>query len=189
MESLARRIRALPPSCGTVRLVAVDGPAGSGKTTYANALAATLGCQAVHADDFPVPWHEGPATWFAALFDQVLEPLRQGRPGGFRRYDWVRGAYAEPVAVPVAPVLIIEGVGTARKSAADLLAYGIWLEAPDDVRLRRVLERDGPGLEERWREWFEAERAWFAADGTRARADLIVATAPSGGGPMGDAPR
>ncbi|MEV4836099.1 hypothetical protein AB0K05_16360 [Nonomuraea sp. NPDC049486] len=189
MESLARRIRALTPSCGTVRLVAVDGPAGSGKTTYANALAATLGCQAVHADDFPAPWHEGPATWFAALFDQVLEPLRQGRPGGFRRYDWVRGAYAEPVAVPVAPVLIIEGVGTARKSAADLLAYGIWLEAPDDVRLRRVLERDGPGLEERWRVWFEAERAWFAADGTRARADLIVSTAPPSGGPMGDAPR
>ncbi|MEV4099855.1 hypothetical protein AB0J42_06300 [Nonomuraea sp. NPDC049649] len=177
METLARRIRALPPSCGAVRLIAVDGPAGSGKTTYAGALAATLECQVIHADDFPVPWHEGPATWFAALFDQVLEPLRQGRPGGFRRYDWVRGAYAEHVTVPVAPALIIEGVGTARKSAAHLLAYVIWLEAPDDLRLRRVLDRDGPGLEERWREWFAAERDWFTADDTRARADLIVSTA------------
>src|SRR5690606_22420930 len=66
VETLARRIRALPPSCGAVRLIAVDGPAGSGKTTYAGALAATLQCQVIHADDFPVPWHEGPATWFAA---------------------------------------------------------------------------------------------------------------------------
>ncbi|MGI5272811.1 uridine kinase family protein [Nonomuraea sp. CA-218870] len=188
MESLARRIRTLPPSCGPVRLVAVDGPAGSGKTTYADALATRLGCQAVHADDFPVPWDEGPATWFAALFDQVLEPLRQGRPGGFRRYDWVLGAYAEPVTVPVAPVLIIEGVGTARKSAAHLLACAVWLEAPDDVRLQRVLERDGPGLEERWREWFAAERAWFAADDTRSRADLIISTAPAGRGLTGGEP-
>jgi uridine kinase len=176
VDSLARRIRALPPSCGPVRLVAVDGPAGSGKTTCAGALAAALGCQVVHADDFPVPWDEGPATWFDALLQQVLEPLRHGRPGGFRRYDWVRGDHAEHVTVPVAPVLIIEGVGTARKSAAHLIAFTIWMEAPDDVRMRRVLDRDGPGLEERWHAWFAAERAWFAEDDTRSRADLIVPT-------------
>ncbi|TMR99992.1 hypothetical protein EJK15_04290 [Nonomuraea basaltis] len=32
MSSLADRIRSLRPSCGPVRLVAVDGPAGAGKT-------------------------------------------------------------------------------------------------------------------------------------------------------------
>lgn len=165
---------ALPPSCGPVRLVAVDGPAGSGKTTFAGRLAAALSCQVVHSDDFPVPWEEGPGPWFGALEEQVLRPLRRGRPGAFRRYDWTRGAYAELVPVPVAPVLIVEGVGTARRSAAGLTAFTVWVEAPETVRLRRVTGRDGPGLVDRWRLWFEAERAWFAEDGTRERADLLV---------------
>jgi uridine kinase len=176
VNSPAGRIRNLRPSCGPVRLVAVDGPAGSGKTTYAVRLAAELGCQVVHSDDFPVPWEEGPGGWFHALEEQVLHPLQQGRAGGFRRYDWVRGEHTEHVAVPVAPVLVIEGVGTARASVARLLAFTVWVEAPEAVRLARVLKRDGPELEPRWRAWFAAEKAWFAADRTRDRADLIVET-------------
>lgn len=173
MKPLADRILALEPSCGPVRLVAVDGPAGSGKTTFSGELAAALGCQMVHSDDFPVPWEAGPGAWFGALDTQVLRPLQRGLPGNFRRYDWVRGEYAELVTVPPAPVLVIEGVGTARRSAAHLLAFVVWLEAPEPVRFRRVLDRDGPELESRWRAWFAAERAWFAEDGTRARANLI----------------
>ncbi|GAA2204384.1 hypothetical protein GCM10009850_003310 [Nonomuraea monospora] len=176
MKDLASRISRLRPSCGPVRLVAVDGPAGSGKTTYSGRLAAELGCQVIHSDDFPVPWEAGPGGWFHALESQVLRPLQRGLPGSFRRYDWVRGAYAEQVAVPVAPVLVIEGVGTARASVAELLAYTVWVEAAEPVRLRRVLARDGAALEPRWREWFAAERAWFAADHTRERADLVVTT-------------
>ncbi|MFI7614768.1 uridine kinase [Nonomuraea terrae] len=176
MNDLACRIRALPPSCGPVRLVAVDGPAGSGKTTFAGRLGAALGCQVIHSDDFPVPWEEGPGGWFHLLETQVLRPLERGLPGGFRRYDWVRGAYGGHVTVPVAPALVIEGVGTARTSVAGLLAYTVWVEAPEPVRLGRVLERDGAELEPRWREWFAAERAWFAADRTRERADLVVTT-------------
>jgi uridine kinase len=176
VNSLAGRIRNLRPTCGPVRLVAVDGPAGAGKTTYAGRLATVLGCQVVHSDDFPVPWEEGPGHWFHALDEQVLQPLQRGRPGGFRRYDWVRGEYAEHVTVPAAPVLLIEGVGTARASAAHLLAFTVWVEAPEAERLARVLERDGPELEPRWREWFAAERKWFGEDRTKDRADLVVRT-------------
>ncbi|MFC5829211.1 uridine kinase family protein [Nonomuraea insulae] len=176
MNQLAARITNLRPSCGSVRLVAVDGPAGAGKTTFAARLGARLRCQVIHGDDFPVPWEEGPGGWFHALESQVLRPLQKGLAGGFRRYDWVRGTYAEQVTVPPAPVLIIEGVGTARASAAGLTAYTVWVEAPEEVRLRRVLERDGPELEPRWREWFAAERMWFAGDRTRERADLVVTT-------------
>ncbi|WP_406674435.1 hypothetical protein WBK31_05840 [Nonomuraea sp. N2-4H] len=71
---------------------------------------------------------------------------------------------------------MIEGVGTARASVADLLAYTVWVEADDAERMRRVLERDGPELEPRWREWFAAEREWFAADRTKERADLVIRT-------------
>lgn len=176
MIHLAKRIKCLPPSCGPVRLVAVDGPAGAGKTTFAGRLAGVLGCQVVHSDDFPVPWEDGPAGWFHALESQVLRPLQDGRPGRFRRYDWVRGEYAGDVTVPPAPVLIVEGVSTARASVARLLAFAVWVEAPWELRFARVIERDGAELEPRWRAWFAAEEEWFAQDRTRDRADLIVPT-------------
>ncbi|GGS52830.1 hypothetical protein GCM10010156_09410 [Planobispora rosea] len=169
---LAARVRALPPSCGPVRVVAVDGPGGSGKTTFAGRLARALDCQVVHGDDFPVPWDEPLGTWFAQVEEQVLGPLSAGEPGGYRRYDWVRGVFAERVEVPVAPVLLLEGVSTARRTAP--VAYAVWVEAPRELRLARALARDGAAMEPQWRTWMRAEDEWFAADGTRARADLLV---------------
>ncbi|GIH81306.1 uridine kinase family protein [Planobispora longispora] len=169
---LAATVRVLPPSCGPVRVVAVDGPGGSGKTTFAGRLARALGCRVVHSDDFPVPWDEPPEAWFARVEEQVLVPLAAGGPGGYRRYDWVRGVFAEWVEVPVAPVLLMEGVSTARRTAP--LAYAVWVEAPRELRLARALARDGAALEPQWHAWMRAEDEWFAADGTRSRADLLV---------------
>ena len=55
-EALADRVLADPPRCGTIRLVCIDGPAGSGKTTLAAALAAAVrrrgrSVEVVHLDD------------------------------------------------------------------------------------------------------------------------------------------
>ncbi|GLW11879.1 hypothetical protein Misp01_70070 [Microtetraspora sp. NBRC 13810] len=171
---LADLIRTLEPSCGPVRLVAVDGPAGSGKTTFAGRLARALDAQVVHSDDFPVPWDQPPEAWFRLVEEQILRRLARGLPGRYRRYDWTHDDYAEWVDVPVAPALILEGVSTARRATADLTAFTVWVEAPADLRLRRVLARDGAHLEPRWRTWMRQEDAWFAADSPRERADLLV---------------
>ncbi|GAA2887032.1 hypothetical protein GCM10010517_50850 [Streptosporangium fragile] len=170
--NLAEEIRSLPPSCGPVRIVAVDGPGGSGKTTFAGRLARELDAQVVHSDDFPVPWDEPPAAWFTHVEDRILTPLAAGEPGRYRRYDWVAGRYAEWVDVPVAPALILEGVSTARRAAP--IAYAVWVEAPRGLRLARALARDGAHLAAQWERWARAEDEWFAADATRSRADLLL---------------
>jgi uridine kinase len=169
---LAGKIRKLPPSCGLTRVVAVDGPAGSGKTTFAGRLARELNAQVIHSDDFPVPWDEPPAAWFGRVEDQVLGPLATGGPGRYQRYDWVRGTFEDWVDVPVAPVLLLEGVSTARRTAP--VAFAVWVESPRELRLARVLARDGASLAPRWRDWMRAEDEWFTADGTRAHADLLL---------------
>lgn len=169
--ALAARLPALEPSCGAVRVVAVDGPSAAGKSTFATALAAALGgAPVVRSDDFPVPWDGDPLAWWPPVTAQVLEPLRAGRPGRFRRYDWRRGAYAEQVEIPVVPVLIIEGVGAAREDAP--AAFAIWVDAPHVVRRRRAADRgDDLGA---WDRWARNEAAHFGADRTRERADLII---------------
>ncbi|WP_246236752.1 uridine kinase family protein [Actinomadura chibensis] len=171
--ALAARLLALPPSCGPSRLVAVDGPSGAGKSTFADRLAGVLvGAPVVRSDDFRVPWDADPLTWWEPLRRAVLDPVRAGRPGALRRYDWRRDAYGPAEEVPAAPVLLVEGVGAAW--AGSPAAFRIWIDAPLGLRRARAADRDGPEYADAWDRWSARETAFFAADGTRARADLHV---------------
>ncbi|WP_245161115.1 uridine kinase [Blastococcus sp. CT_GayMR16] len=182
---LAERIRAAPPRLGDTRLVCIDGPAGSGKTTFAGRLAGALGHRTglVHMDDLYAGWTLTGAA--ARLCTGVLRPLADGRAGGYHRYDWAAGRFAEEtVPVPVAEVLVVEGCGSSPRSLDRWTTLRIWVEAPQPLRLARGLARDGDEQADHWQEWQREEAALFAAEDTRARADLRVDGAgvtPAGG--------
>ncbi|MFJ5116910.1 uridine kinase [Kitasatospora sp. NPDC088548] len=173
LGALARELRALPPSCGPVRLVAVDGHAGSGKTTFAGRLAGALGgAPVVHLDDLAT--HAEPFGWTGRLRGQVLEPLAAGQDAAYQVYDWTLRRFAGTAVAPVAPVVLVEGVGAGRRGVRPWLARVIWMElAAEDAR-RRGEERDGPALAEFWAGWARAESAHFAADPSRPYAGTRV---------------
>jgi len=179
---LAAAVAAAAPRLGGTRLVCVDGPAGSGKTTFAGRLADALAARGtsatvLHLDDVYAGWTlAGAADRVAA---GVLAPLREGRPGAVPRYDWTAGRFAGVVDVPVTPVLVVEGCGSAPRSVDPHAVLRIWVEAPPGLRLRRGLDRDGEALREHWLRWLDQEAAEFAAEDTRARADLRVDGAPA----------
>jgi len=50
----------------------------------------------------------------------------------------------------------------------------VWVEVDDELRLARGLERDGAEMQEHWRTFMGDERALFARDRTRERADIVV---------------
>ena len=172
---LAARVLAAPARLGSVRLVCVDGPAGSGKTTFAGRLTDALGDGAglVPIEDLYAGWSLTGAS--ARLAAGVLRPLAEGRPGAYPRYDWATGRFGdEPVAVPVPRVLVVEGCGSSPRALDRWTTFRIWVEAPDAQRLARGLARDGADLEAHWRRWQESEARHFAAEDTRARADVRV---------------
>lgn len=178
---LAERVRAAPPRLGAVRLVCVDGPAGSGKTTFAGRLAAALGPRTaeVHMDDVYAGWTLDGAI--ERLTDGVLRPLAGGAPGSYRRYDWAAQRFEEaPTEVPVPDVLVVEGCGSSPRALDEWTTLRIWIEAPLELRLARGLARDGDDLAEEWHRWQEAEALEFAREGTRARADVRVDGAAAG---------
>jgi len=181
---LAHHVLRQRPRLGPVRVVAVDGPAGSGKTTFAARLAAALRIddarvEEIHTDDLLEGWTDQVSFW-PRLLEWVLDPLRRGEPGRYRAYDWVNrrfGADWRPVLVP--DVLIIEGVTSARAAIRAELTLGVFVTADRELRLARGIERDGEALRGEWELWMVGEDGHFATDETAAQVDLIVDGAPT----------
>lgn len=169
-ERVLASARERPPTLGAGRLVCVDGPAGSGKTTLADEIAALSGARVVHLDDLYEGWDGLPGV--AGQLDGLLGPLASGRPGIYRRWDWHADAWAETVTVPPAPLLVLEGVGSGSPGHAGLVTVLVWVEVPAELRVTRGLERDGTAMAERWRQWAVDEREHFARERTRERADV-----------------
>ncbi len=158
---------------GPVRLVAIDGRGGAGKSTFAKRLAeAAGGAPVIETDDF-ASW-DNPLDWWPRLLDQVIEPLSRGEAACYQRYDWPTASLAEWITVDPAPIVIIEGVSSGRSEWSEHLSYVVWIETPGDLRLRRGLERDGDSALAEWESWMADEDAHFARDPTRARADVEI---------------
>ena len=161
------------------RLLCLDGPAGSGKTTLAAAVAARRpGTVVVHLDDLLAGWGGGLARMTSDLVADVLAPLAAGRPAGYRRFDWHADRLAERVAVSPSPLLVVEGVGAGARLTAPYRSALVWVEATPAVRRERGLARDGEAFAPQWASWARREQHHFTLEGTRARADLVVDTDP-----------
>lgn len=187
VSTVVASVLAAPPTLGAGRLVCVDGPAGSGKTTLAAALdrgfrealpppgtpAEPARVRTLHMDDVYDGW-AGLAAGMATVASSVVAPLSTGEPGRYRRYDWHRMAFAEEHTVPPCDVLVVEGVGSGGSAYDAAITCLVWVEAPSDVRLRRGLDRDGEQTRAQWLAWCDQEEAMFAGERTRERADLVV---------------
>jgi uridine kinase len=177
-DDLATLIRRAPARCGSVRLVAIDGPGGAGKSLLADRLAGYLGdAPIVHTDDF-ASWDE-PINWWHRLEADVLRPLERGQPVRYQAYDWVRRQLGEWRELRASEVVLLEGVSSSRRAVADRLALAVWVETPREIRLARGIARDGEAMRPQWQKWMAEEDAHYARDRTKARADLIIAGAPS----------
>ncbi len=173
IPDLADRLRRLPPSCGPVRLIGVDGHAGSGKSTFAGVLAARLGgVPVLHLDD--VASHDQLFDWTGRLLDQVIDPLRRGDTARPTPYDWRARRFGPPRALAPAPVVLLEGVGAGRAALRPYLARLFWMDLPRETSWARGRARDGAEQRGFWDGWIPAERRHFAEDPSRPFAHLLV---------------
>lgn len=175
LQVVLARVRVSPmrlgPPSDAVRLVCIDGPAGSGKTSLAQQIAAATGAHVVPMDDLYDGW-SGLLDVHVRVREQILAPMADGNTGCYQRYDWHTGQFAEWVRVPRAPLLVLEGCGAGSRVAEPYLGLLIWVSAPDQLRLRRGLERDGADLEPQWRAFMADEQILYARERTGERAQL-----------------
>jgi uridine kinase len=179
----AARWRAAGTSGAGVIMIAIDGHGAAGKSTIAEAVAQATGAALVHTDDFfqATP----PRVARLALADyydwprlriQALEPLRARLGAVFRRFDWERGSGLDgTVTVEPSDLILVEGVYSAAPELRDLVDRSVFVDTPEQERLRRLRGRVKP---EEWDDqWLLAERAYFGVIRPPASFDLIVSGA------------
>lgn len=174
LSRVAAELTRLPPSCGPVRLVAVDGHAGSGKSTFADRLADALGgAPVLRLDD--IASHDALFDWTERLRRQVIVPLSHGEAAQYETYDWDARRFGprSRTLVP-APVILVEGVGAGRRALRPFLARLLWMELPRDEAWSRGRRRDGAVQSDFWDGWEPAERRHFAQDPSRPFAQSLV---------------
>lgn len=160
-------------------IVAVDGPSGAGKSTVADQLVERLrargtGVTLVRTDDFAT-W-DNPVAWWPELEADILHSFVRRRDYRYRPRVWHDGVATPGPAVWVEwqPLLIIEGVSSARRRIAERLTHALWLDGGTaEERLERAVTRDGETSREHLRQWQEFERGWFAVDRTRERCVVL----------------
>ncbi|MFG2870558.1 uridine kinase [Streptomyces sp. NPDC048338] len=172
LDRAADALRRLPPSCGPVRLVAVDGHAGSGKSTFAGRLAHLLAAPVLHLDDLAT--HAELFAWTGRMREQVIGPLSRGEAARYHPYDWNLRVFGPPRALPPAPVVLVEGVGAGRRTLRPHLAALLWMERDAGESWARGRRRDGPAQSAFWDGWTVAESRHFAADPSRPFADALI---------------
>lgn len=165
-------------------VIALDGQAAAGKTTLAARLAERLDGQVIHTDDFFLP-------------AELRTPERLSAPGGNFHYERFCAEVAEGIigktpfeysvfdcsAMSIsgkkrtAPegVVIIEGAYSLHPQIPDIYDIKVFVTAPSELRLDRILKRNGPEKLERFKnEWIPMEEKYFAAFDIKSKCDFVI---------------
>jgi uridine kinase len=152
----------------------IDGRSGSGKTTFATALAARTRAQLLSLDDVYPGW-DGLEAAEAHVLEYVLGAIAAGRSPRWQSWNWVDDRPASWHDLDPARDLIIEGCGAISPAARALAHHAIWVELADDAeRRRRAIARDGEVFARNWDRWARQEVEHAALHNPRGTADEVV---------------
>jgi uridine kinase len=160
---------------GTV-LLAIDGPAGSGKTTLAAKLEReyqlTTTVQVIHMDDLYNGWENALSEELAEKLSHIVQSHNSGKDFHLAKFNWASMKFDEGELMLATEVLILEGVGAAQKVVRDAGAMTYWIETPAEIGLQRVLDRDGHHLRDLMLKWQTHQDAHFQIDKTAENCDV-----------------
>ncbi len=199
IQRILAAIEAIRAVRGDPLLIAVDGASGAGKSALAASLAAATQGVIVPSDDFFAAeitageWNARSAAERARdaidwrrLRRDALEPLRAGHRAAWHPFDFAAGerpdgTYAmsqTPVHRDPAQTIILDGAYCSRPELADLIDLSILVEAPAEIRQRRLAAREAAALLAAWHaRWDGAEAHYFTHARPRTSFDLVVGTA------------
>lgn len=160
------------------RIIAIDGPAGAGKSTLASRISSVFpssNTTIIHMDDLYSGWDDAlTATLTKNLEQNIALPASQGKSIEFRKYDWLGKKFGDFHRINTPELLILEGVGSGQKAIRKYLDQLIWIDIEPEIGISRVLQRDGDYIETELRVWQMRESEHFRGDNTRDCATIRI---------------
>jgi uridine kinase len=184
VEQICDQVLELVDAGNTTPIILVDGRTGSGKTTFAAALQNRLfqkgesAPRVIHMDDLYEGW-DGLQAGVDYLIRQILSPLGRREGASWQEYDWAAGQRSGTWReFRGATPLIIEGVGSLSRIAAEQADVKIWLEAEQSIRQTRLSQRQalGDGDGSWFAMWSAQEADFYAREKSDEIADLVFET-------------
>lgn len=161
-------------------IIAIDGPAGAGKTTLAEHLSAALSlkykCSVIHMDSLYNGWD---APFDHHLKDSLLlaaEAHKNAQAISLPRFDWHSNKFVTGEEMPPSQLLILEGVGSSQRVIRPYLAATIWIDIDPESGLKRVLHRDGDAISQQMQQWLIIQEQHFRDEDSKNAADFELTT-------------
>jgi len=168
------------PKAGNTHIIAIDGPAGGGKTTLAmqisQALSSRFSIEVVHMDDLYNGWDGALGENLTELLSKIIEAQKKSQNYLLPHFDWKTNKYSSPRDLKSPQILILEGVGSARAIVRNSATTTIWIEVDRTIGIQRVIARDGEAIQSHMKQWLVDQEIYFTSDKTRESAQFILST-------------
>ena len=182
IESIRKQIDDLQCQRNQV-IVAIDGSCTSGKTTLATRLAEIYDCNVFHMDDFFLRPEQRTQERYAEVGgnvdyerfrEEVLLPLKSGKPFSYRPFDCSTFTLSDPVTVTPRKLNIIEGSYSHHPYFGDPYDLKILLTIPPELQQQRILQRPAFLHERFFEEWVPMENRYFEKFRISDKCDVIL---------------
>ena len=176
LSELVDKVNESSKKCGQTKIIVIDGPAGSGKTTLAKSLSGLLeNCPIIHMDEIYDGWENAlsPKT-SQDLVEWIINPLLESSSIEFVKYDWYLEKRIEKVVINLPKVLIIEGVGSSSFEISKHASLKLWIEVNKETGINRVLTRDGQQIQEQMKKWQSQESKFFIENNSKENSDIWI---------------
>jgi uridine kinase len=160
-------------------IVLIDGRAGSGKSTFAEKLQQQLfrdgesAPRVIHMDAIFEGW-DGLSLGADYLLRFILNPLARGETASWQDWSWVRNERSTWREFSGGTPLIVEGCGSLNERSKEHADISIWLEASEEVRRERWLNRERHL--DKFDFWAAQELDFYAREKSQSLADLVIKT-------------
>jgi uridine kinase len=159
--------------------ILIDGRAGSGKSTFAESLQQQLfrdgesAPRVIHMDNIFEGW-DGLALGSDYMVRFILQPLARRETASWQDWSWVKNQRSSWREFSGGTPLIVEGCGSLTERSKEHADIAIWLEASEEVRRERWIQRERHL--EKFDFWAAQELDFYAREKSQSLADLVIKT-------------
>lgn len=165
-------------------LIAIDGRAASGKTTYANRLAGIYDCNVFHMDDYFLPPKlrtddrlstPGGNVHYERFKEEILFGIQSKKPFSYRPFDCQTGCLQSPVTAAPKRLNIIEGAYALHPYFGDCYSIRTAVTCSPLQQAERIRTRNGEQMLGMFTgKWIPLEEQYLQAFQIFMHADITI---------------